>query len=255
MRSKSWLIILVIGIVGLSAFGFLTKFALDSNPALVKMGKLKQALAEDFSSKGVKEVSVRAMPGRRGYEVLLESPRSRLPDPEGFVGEVAECFLRRYSGPAPAFLKLSLIEPSRLGCPGETVYFQKEVSLSELVTRLELRAALARMQEGLSASGGYQVRPAEPADPLLVSVEIPAPRDDAEMERVRSLLREKAREHLSAGRGRSVVLTLYGPGPKHALLGEERIERPQNVRRRPAGAEPEPRPAVKQGEERAAPLR
>ncbi len=231
MARKSWLLILAIGICGLGALGFITKFALESNPSLVKLGKLKKALAEDFSSQGVEAVSVRAMPHRRGFEVRIEAPRENMPDPGAFTRVVAESFLRRYAGPSQPFLKLTLVEPAGLGCRGPETYFEKEVSLQEITREMELRSAIQRLDSALGAQRGFRVLASEPREPLSIKVEVPAPRTDEELERSLEFIRSKAREHLSAGIGRVVALEVWSGGPQPKLLKEERIERPQ--RRRP----------------------
>lgn len=245
MRSKSWLIILVIGILGLGALGFLTKFTLESNPSFLRLTKLKMAIAEDFSSQGVGEVSVRTLPGHRGFEIRIEAPRDRLPDLEAFVRSVAECFARKYQGPAPPFLKLSLLEPSGFGCKGSESYFQKEISMPELAIELELRSALQRLESAIATRKGFRVLSSDLKDPIRVKVEVPVPGNEAELEGDLTFLRGKAREHLSAGIGRVVVLELWSPKPGSALLREERIERAPSPRRKPV-----PPPAVRPAEAR-----
>ena len=107
MRSKSWLIILVMGIVGVCGLGLLTKVALESNPMLLRLGKVKQAIAQDLSSQGVCEISVKSLPRQRGFEIRLEAPQKPGADPAALAQAVAESFLRNYPGPAPFALRRS----------------------------------------------------------------------------------------------------------------------------------------------------
>jgi hypothetical protein len=239
MGRKSLLMILGIGICGLGAMGFLTKFALESNPSLLRIGKLKKALAEDFSSQGVEAVSVRSLPHNRGFDVRIEAPKENMPNPEAFARVAAESFLRRYAGPSQPYLKLSLVEPSGWGCRGPETYFENEISLAELSRELELRAAIHRMEAGLGAQKGFRVLAWEPREPLWIKLEVPPPRAEGDLDRSVDFIRSKAREHLAAGSGRAVVMEVWSVGPEAVLLKEERLEKPQRRRQvLPSGPPP-----------------
>ena len=69
------------------------------------------------------------------------------------------------------------------------------------------------------------------ADPLSVRAEIPPPRNEAEGARAAAQLRQKAQEQLSAGRGRSVKLSLWTDEKPPRLLWEELVDRPAARRR------------------------
>ena len=59
MGSKSPLVILVIGIIGFGAMGFMVKYSLESVPGLRKIAEVKQAMAEGFDGREVRALSVR----------------------------------------------------------------------------------------------------------------------------------------------------------------------------------------------------
>jgi hypothetical protein len=223
MRGRSWLLIFVIGIGGFLAFGFLTKFALESNPEILRLGKLKAAIAEDCSSRGVENVALKALPGRRGYEIRVEASRSRGGDPEALASEIAECFIRKYGGPAPAFIKLTILEPGGFGCRGSQSYFVKEVRAVDLMGEMALRDSLKRFEGAVAARASFRMLPASPKEPLRVAVEIPQPRDPADLESAVEFLRAEARKHLAAGSGRAVAIEIRG-GPGSPVLKEVKIE-------------------------------
>jgi hypothetical protein len=233
MRSKSWLVILVMGIVGFCALGFITKFAMDSNPALLRIAKLKQAIAQDFSSKAVGEVAVRLLPEHRGFILRIETPRAMHPDPSRFARELVECFLRRFDGPRPSFLKPTLVEPGMLGCAGSTVYFEKEISTDEVVNELELVNAVGRLVESCPPAAGVRARPVKLEDPLRLTLEAAEPKQSADLEGLFTHLKVRAAEELSAGRGRTVILQLWSRGPAGKLLREERLEAATSFRHPP----------------------
>jgi hypothetical protein len=240
MRSKSWLVILIMGIVGFCALGFITKFAMDSNPSLLRIAKLKQAIAQDFSSKAVGEVGVRPLPDHRGFILRIETPRAMHPDPPVFCREVVECFLRRFDGPRPPFLKPTLVEPGMLGCAGSKVYFEKEISTDEVVNQLELVNAVNRVVESCPPAAAVKARPVKLEDPLRLTLEAAEPRQSGELESLFSHLKRRAAEELSAGRGRTVILQVWSRGPAGKLLKEERLEPPNSPRRLPPVPAPVP---------------
>ena len=245
MRSRSWLFIVVIGIAGLMALGFMTKFALESNPSLMRVVKLKEAIAEDFSAQGVRTVAVQALPHQRGYEIRIEAARDRMRDPKVFTDAVAEFFLRRFGGPLPPSLKLCLLDPpSGLGWGEPVAYFEKEYRLLDLKNVLELRQAISRLEASVCERKGCRVVGSVIEEVPRIKVEIPEPQDDPERERTLEFLRRKCREHLAAGAGRVVVLEVWSGGPVPRLLKEERLERARSGR--PTGlAAPKSSPQAK----------
>jgi len=232
MRTKSPLLILGIGIAGIIALGLMTKVALESNPDLLKLGKIREAIAEDFSSRGVEAFGVKALPRKRGYDLRIEVPREVVPDAEVLARSMAEGFIRRFTGPAPTLLKLTLIEPGR-GCSGPAPWFEKEVRVFELTAEMELRAALGRLAEAIAGREGCRMRPPEPREPLRIDVDIPAPRDEASLEETFEFLKRKARELVAAGTTRKATIAVHG-GPGSPVLKEETVEPRRAFRRRPA---------------------
>jgi hypothetical protein len=152
--------------------------------------------------------------------------------------EIAESFIRRFSGPAPPLLKVTFIEPGS-GCQGPTAYFEKEIRLLELSAELALRAALDRLAAAVAARPGLRMLPAEARDPLEITVEMPRPRDDAELERTAEFVRTKARENVSAGVSRPAKIQLRLAGDRPEVLKEETLE--TRSRKRP------PPPPVRRG--------
>jgi len=71
MRSRSPLIILLIGICGLAAFGMATKVALDGSDELKSLARFKIGVIESFAPRGVTEVSARFQGEPRGTRLLL----------------------------------------------------------------------------------------------------------------------------------------------------------------------------------------
>ena len=65
------------GVGSLGLLGLMTKFAIDSSPDLQAMIRFKAALARDFQTRGVEEVSLRREQRPRGFRLFLRR-RGRL---------------------------------------------------------------------------------------------------------------------------------------------------------------------------------
>lgn len=98
MRSKAWFGILITGIVGLLALGYLAEMALESSPELQRIVQFKTAFAQDFESRGVETVQLRKAAGGSSYHLLLarrwdgNDPR----DLERLEAEIARYFVERF---------------------------------------------------------------------------------------------------------------------------------------------------------------
>ncbi len=242
MRSRNLVFIFFIGIGAFIAFGLMTKFAFESNPTLLRVGKMKQALAEELAAESVAEISVKSLPGRKGFELRIVTPKAAHPDPETFSVGVAEGFLRHYTTEAPSQLRLVLIEPAGFGCSGPQTYFEKEFSLAKLASETALRKALSRFEGALEPNSGLRVAATEPGDPLRVKLEASRPLTKEEAQRILADVRSLAVDHLEAGKTRMVDLSLWSPPPKAELLAEERIERSRQPRRQSGLIKPSPTP-------------
>ncbi len=251
MRSRSWLFILVIGIGGMALMGLMTKMALESSPELLRIVKIKEALAEDLGPRGAREISMRSMPEGRGIAIRIEAPRAGVTPPEDFARSAAELFVRKYGGPAPALLKLSLVESGRFSCGGPATYYEKEYRTIDITAEIALREAIGRMRDAVGARKGFRLISGDPGSPIRVVAAIPPPSDAADLERSMEFLRAKAREHLAAGTAHTVILEAranvadapasavqQGAPGGGAVLREERIDRRgiTQLRPSPAGA-------------------
>ena len=224
MGAKVWLLIVVLGIASICAFGFMAKFMVESNPRLLKLGNMKQALAEDFSSQGLEEVSVRALPGRRGYEVRLSVPRSQVADVASFARTAAWSCTQRYGAEAPAQFKVTLVEPAGFGCSGPKPYFEKEFSTAQIRDDVAYRDTLARLEASLPRDKVLRVL--EEAGVGLRTIVLEAPRAvtrEAAAE-LGALARPKVLEHVVTPAQPRVVVRVRAEGSS-AALWEETLER------------------------------
>jgi hypothetical protein len=81
MGSKSWSVIIGLGLACIVVLGVLTKVAIDSSPDLQAIIRFKTAFAKDFEDRGVSEVSVRKQgEGGSSARLLLTIP----PDAPGW---------------------------------------------------------------------------------------------------------------------------------------------------------------------------
>ncbi len=240
MRSRNVIFIFFIGIGTFIAFGLMTKFAFESSPTLLRVGKMKQALAQDLAAESVGEISVRSLPGRKGFEVRIETPKAAHPDPEAFSIGVAEGFLRHYTTQVPPQLRLVLIEPAGFGCSGPQVYFEKDFSLAQLASEASLRASLRRFEEALKSKSGLRLIASEAGDPIRLKLEASRTLPKEEAQRILAEVRSFAIEHLEAGKTRMADLSLWSPPPKIELLAEEHIDRSRQPRKQSGLIKPSP---------------
>ena len=177
MGSKSWVVILLIGAGSVVAFGLMTKFAVDSNPGLQAVIRFKAAFAEDFESRGMKEVSLRRLPRQRGgYQLLLTATPPATGGAQAALDrDVAEYFLKHFDRRRAAVLRLSYLEPRTLSCSQGGPYREKDISLMKLRAEVADRERLERLRSALAEKPGGHLRSVEwEKRTVLVDIEVPS---------------------------------------------------------------------------------
>lgn len=246
MRSKSSMLILVIGIIGFGVMGFLMKFTVESNPSLMELGKVKQALADGYSDRGLEEVQVRALPRRRGYDVRASFESFESEQKEDLARDLAGGFVETYKGTRKRKLKVTLLQVRTWGCGGPSVVYEKEFDIPALLRELQIRKQLEAVAGQRHPRVDLEVTGASLVDPRTVRIEFTAASvpDEPTPEEVEQLFGE-AREFVWTSFRtvpvRWVVLVLRSTRDLDPILKEAKIERPGLSR--PRMFHPPPRPA------------
>ena len=117
MSNRTWIVIAVIGIGSVVALGMTMGYVVESSPGLKLAIKFKQSLARDFSTRGIEEVTLRTMPEKLGFHLLLTAT---LPDDDAerdrLDRDVAEYFVREHGDKRARVLKISYSRPPSWGC-------------------------------------------------------------------------------------------------------------------------------------------
>ena len=186
MGPRAWIAILGLGVGGIFVFGFLTKFAIDSNPDLQAIIRFKAAFARDFEDRGVGDVSLKKSAKKRGHQILVTIPASAAQGgASGLDEEIAEYFVKNFEARGGMFLDIAYQAPARLGCEGPAMLRRAEVPLLPVKARLADREAAQRLSKRLEGERGCRLASfARVERELVVDVEVPAkpagdPREDA----------------------------------------------------------------------------
>jgi hypothetical protein len=179
MRSRSLIVIVVFGVVGMVAFGLMTVFAVDSSKDLQDVAKFKTAVLDRFQERGVVGVAfrnIRIENGGRAIEVLL-TMASQVQGSEalglGALGQdapihaeiaelVADAFPR-----STATLRLRYRRPSSWGCGTSEPFLDVDRRLADVRAAKAQRSAVARADETLAQRIGWRIIDAETVRPRL----------------------------------------------------------------------------------------
>ncbi len=116
MNSRSWLLIVIIGVLSVCAFGIMAKVAVESNPNLQRLVEFKTAVAETFAAHGVSEASVRRLADRREYEIVLQCQDAEIAELAEVDRDVADYFVRNYHDANGTKLKIKYVPKPQWGC-------------------------------------------------------------------------------------------------------------------------------------------
>lgn len=117
MRSRPWIVIVVIGVLGVAALGLVTHFALENNRSLQEVGSFKTALLERYRDRGVEEVSYRVEHRRgeaRSVALHLVTRRADLTSRDRIHSDIGEFFITEFPR-ATSKLRLRWSQPSFWG--------------------------------------------------------------------------------------------------------------------------------------------
>lgn len=158
MKSRAWVGIVVIGILGLTLLGFLTKFAIESNTDLQDIIRFKTAFARDFSDRGIEEVSLRRRHAGGRYSLVLTGSRddlgSNIPTLDR---EVAAYFVENFPDEAARVLDISYVAEGAFGCRDDSFSRRQEVALGPLRRDLALREVRDRLSRALLEQSGSKL--------------------------------------------------------------------------------------------------
>ncbi|HZN58531.1 MAG TPA: hypothetical protein VFD71_10695 [Planctomycetota bacterium] len=166
MGSKSWSVIIGLGLACIVALGVLTKVAIDSSPDLQAIIRFKTAFAKDFEDRGVSEVSVRKQgdggssarllltippdaPGWRKGSAAPTSSSGSANSASSFDLEVAEYYLRAWGAKARGQLQIDCQSPSSFGCESAEVYHSTTFSIDDLRIQISDRESSTTFQRRL----------------------------------------------------------------------------------------------------------
>lgn len=254
-RSKSTLVVLIMGIMALAAMGLVVKFAFDSNPALAEVIQTKRELAEQFGGSGLDELSIRTLPRRAGYHVRAVFGQITPDDGDVVAESLARAFLERFDGRRRRTLRVELVRESSFGCQGESVVCDREFDVPDLVRTMRVEGALEALRGRLDEASGLRVVSAEPTEgdgARLVFVLSPGTAADAsESGKRRQLLTDFVVKSLEGVPVRVVTLVVRSTLDAETALEEwnldlSRVRAPTRSTRRvwriPTGSAPAPSP-------------
>jgi len=136
--------ILFIGIVGLSALGFIVQYSLDSVPELKKIGELKQAVAETVESRDLRSLSVRQDTRHDSVVFTLRFGELTTEEAPALADDVANVYVHENSGRRRRKLKIVLTETGAFGW-GEREVFERDYRLSALIAEKNIRVKLGNL--------------------------------------------------------------------------------------------------------------
>jgi hypothetical protein len=155
--TRAHMAILVLGIVGLGIMGFMMKVALESSPGVVAQGKVKVALAEEFSPRGLREVSVRNLPQGRGYEVRAVFGDVERGDAGALCRDLARSFVERFKGRRRNTVRVELHERGGWGCAGPELVHGEDFSIPKLLREIQIDHALEALRGAVHEASGIRV--------------------------------------------------------------------------------------------------
>jgi len=170
MGSKAWIVILVMGIVGIVSMGLLTNFALSSAPQLKQAVEFKAALAKDLGP-SVEEVSVKRLP-TQGYQIVITVPPGG--DEAATDLRVARFFAANHTDTLAGRLEVARAAPVTFGCGSPRVYSNREFALGEVRREIAEEARRERLTKAISSVAGCRLL-SETRNGGTVRVEVEAP--------------------------------------------------------------------------------
>jgi hypothetical protein len=211
----------VIGILGLTAMGLMTKLAVDSNPELQRMIAFKAAMAAEFSSRGVVELELHKLSGRHGYKLILTGKQASLKSSAELDGDLAEYFAARFWDKSANILSLSYVQPAFWGCEAEKAYREAEIQLTAVRMALEDKARRTRIAQAFSSSLEVTLISEEWKDRrVTLTVEPPRGFSGDGQELLRKL-EALARSDLQRARHQELTIRMKSAG---ALIAEARFD-------------------------------
>lgn len=245
--------------------GFLMKVALESNPEFVKLGKVKWAIAETYTSRGLDEVTVGVLPKRRGYEVRAVFRELSPGGHRQLSRELARTVISTYKGQRRRHLQVVLLKGSGWGCTAPTEVFDCEFSIPNLIREWSIDDAVANLvgrsdgQERFRVVAARRIEGDNVRAEVLVNVPAGLTGDDTstQVEReavadkrirgraqpVEASSQEAAADTFEKAAGfvweslrgvavRSVTLVLRSPERPNEITQEAKVERPEKPRSR-----------------------
>ena len=246
MGSKSPLVILVIGIIGFGAMGFMVKYSLESVPGLRKIAEVKQAMAEGFDGRDVRALSVR-QEKKHSVVVKMTLGDNDSSDAPALAEEIAQFFITKYRGQRKRDITGVLEQPGVLGC-GEEESFRQSYSVPELIAEKNLRVKLRRLDNLDVPASSIRIHRGVFVSMHEVRVEIvPIPGQTLDREHLQKHFRSlkiSIEKSLRGSAVRQLVLVLRSE-PGAEIQEEIRIDRTDNRLPAPAadsrsGTEPGP---------------
>lgn len=177
MRSRPWIVIVVIGVLGVAALGLVTHFALENNRSLQEVGSFKTALLERYRDRGVEEVSYRVEHRRgeaRSVALHLVTRRADLTSRDRIHSDIGEFFITEFPR-ATSKLRLRWSQPSFWGLFSNEPFLEVEFSAAGLRDQVALRAATRALEEVFVKEQSIEVVTLEAARPRFL-VQVIAPR-------------------------------------------------------------------------------
>ncbi len=240
-RGRTQFAIVVIGIFGFGVMGFMMKFALESNPSLVAQGRMKQALLERYSDRGIDEVSIRTLPQKRGHEVRVvvrEAPGEEVGD---LMRDIGKSFVAEYDGRKRYHVKVSLFQGRGWGCGGPQLVSEREFVIPQLTLEIRVEEGLKRIVDTRDEDTGLRIASARVLEGGSAVIEVvedawgpeATPPDQEQVDELFEVGRELVEKSLRGVPVRGVTLVLRSSRAPEIVLEEQTFE-PRRVNRRRA---------------------
>jgi len=132
MRSRSVIVIGLIGLGGMAAMAAVTKLAFDSDENLRDVARFKSRLLSVFAARGIEDAALRVT-ARTGENLLqlVAAASTSLAADERLHREIAELLVASFPK-ARGTLRLEYRSPARFGCRERDLRFETEFSIAEL---------------------------------------------------------------------------------------------------------------------------
>ncbi|HLU47335.1 MAG TPA: hypothetical protein VK116_04600 [Planctomycetota bacterium] len=167
MRSRPTVVIVILGLLAMVAFGLLSHFAFEQSPSLKKVARLKTEILERFGPRGVEKVSYRLdrHPGGRTIVLGLETSREDVSAEDPMLAEIAELVATDPPNPASQ-VEISFTRPRLFGLLSSEPFAETRWTFVEIRQAMIWKRAVAELTKELEAEEKLDVIEIEARRPV-----------------------------------------------------------------------------------------